>query len=103
MATTRRPLVAAMLAESPWCELGPVISTAVPAWPCSQRAQGLHELRKRSAGGSLTNRSNLLRACNPCNTWVEDHPTQARELGLVVRAGDPGWDELTDERTVDGE
>lgn len=61
---------------------------------CNGRQQGLHELRKRSAGGSLDNPSNLLGACIPCNGWVERWPDLAHRLGLVVRPGDPEWDEL---------
>ncbi|MBP7594321.1 MAG: hypothetical protein KA755_01580 [Candidatus Microthrix sp.] len=90
----RRRLIARLTAESPWCELGPVIHEVDPAWPCARRAEGLHELRKRSAGGSTTNLDNLKRACNRCNSWVEDHPVTARRLGLVIRAGDPLFDEL---------
>lgn len=90
----RRRLVARLLDQSPWCEVGPVIHQVDPAWPCTRRAEGLHELRKRSAGGSLTNLDNLRRACNRCNCWVEDHPVTARRLGLVVRSGDPTWEAL---------
>jgi len=100
----RRRLIARLTAESPWCELGPIIHEVDPDWPCTRRTEGLHELRKRSAGGSTTNLANLRRACNRCNSWVEDHPATARRLGLVVRAGDPAFDELAqdhpDERTT---
>lgn len=62
---------------------------------CSgSRIGGLHERRKRSAGGSLTNRQNLIPACNSCNQWVENYPLEARLIGLVVRAGDDEWEEL---------
>lgn len=95
----RRRIVGRLAASSPWCELGPIIHLHDPTWPCTRRAEGLHELRKRSAGGSLTNLANLRRACNRCNGWVEDHPTVAHELGLVVRAGDTTFDELAQEPT----
>lgn len=61
---------------------------------CARTADGLHELRKRSAQGSTTNPANLLAACNPCNIWIEDHPALAHDLGLVARPGDPEWDAL---------
>lgn len=91
----RVPLVKVMLEEWPWCELSDRIWRVDRSWrSCGGGAVGLHELRKRSAGGSLTNRANLLRCCSPCNSWVEDHPALARMAGLVVRSGDSGWDEL---------
>ena len=61
---------------------------------CRGYAEGCHELRKRSAGGSLTDPANLLASCNACNVWIEDHPTLAHRLGLVVRRGDPNYEEL---------
>ena len=90
---------------APWCELGPVIRTVDPTWPCTRWREGIHELRKRSAGGSLTNVANLRSACNRCNGWVEDHPADAHRLGLVVRAGDPLFHSLADHgrTTTDGD
>jgi hypothetical protein len=91
----RVPLVAAMLEESRACELGDRIWRVSASYRgCRGEAIGLHELRKRSAGGSLTNRANLLRCCGPCNSWVEDNPRLARNAGLVVRSADPEWDDL---------
>lgn len=85
----RVPLVKRLLDESPWCELGPKISEVDRRYDdCQNYAIGLHEIRKRSQGGSLTDPENVRRCCGPCNSWVEDHPVQAREVGLVKRAGD---------------
>lgn len=61
---------------------------------CTFQAQGVHERRKRSSGGSLSTPANLMAACNRCNDWVEDRPLIAHRLGLVVRPGDPEWEEL---------
>lgn len=61
---------------------------------CTIQAQGVHERRKRSSGGSLSTRENLMAACNRCNDWIEDRPLIARRLGLAVRAGDPEWSKL---------
>ncbi len=78
--------VAELEAESPWCEVGPFISTVNLAYRgCTRRMQGLHHLRKRSAGGAEMDRANVLRSCNTCNGWVEDHPEQARRANLVIR------------------
>lgn len=90
----RRALVAAMLAEDPYCDLGPAIELVDATHRCAGEAIGLHERRKRSSYGSLLDRRNLRRCCAPCNSWVEDHPNPAHLLGLVVRPGDREWDEL---------
>lgn len=42
----------------------------------------------------MENRANLLRACNRCNGWVEDFPRLGHWIGLVVREGDPEWEDL---------
>ena len=68
---------------------------------CWRVGSGLHERRKRSAQGSLVNPANLVVSCGPCNSWIEDHPALAQRLGLVVRSGDPEWDDLS--RTNDKE
>ena len=55
---------------------------------CRAVATGLHEIQKRSAHPGnhdlLLDPSNLLRACGPCNTWVEDNTLLAQKLGLSV-------------------
>jgi hypothetical protein len=64
---------------------------------CAGRIQGLHERRKRSAGGSLVNPENLIPACNWSNGFVEDQPALIRDLfgqALVVREGDEDWERL---------
>ena len=63
-----------------------------PAWrpwqihllgtPCFGPVNG-HELVKRSAGGSIVDPGNVVLLCNAHNTAVEDHPKEARRLGLV--------------------
>jgi hypothetical protein len=77
--TQRRPLVAAMLAERPMCEI---------RWSdgCTILATTLHELKKRSRGGSITNRDNIVTACVYCNDAVEDHPFEAHERGFALHS-----------------
>lgn len=58
------------------CELGPLIGTK-----CFGPVNG-HELLKRSRGGSITDVDNIMLACNHHNSWVEDNPSEAYELGL---------------------
>lgn len=89
MRQTRVPLTRAMLAESPWCDLGPAWSSVDPGYRgCQRYAIGLHELRKRGQGGSMTDPANLMRCCGPCNGRVEDEPDLAHAAGLVIRRGD---------------
>lgn len=47
-----------------------------------------HHLRKQSAQRGGWTRDNLVTLCVGHNTWVEDHPTYAHRLGLVVRQGE---------------
>ncbi len=46
-----------------------------------------HHLKKASQGGSYEPR-NIVVLCAAMNTWVEDNPREAHELGLVVRQGE---------------
>jgi len=98
MSEVRAPQVAALVKAGVTCELGLIVdrASALMGGPavCTKRIGGLHELRKRSAGGSLVNPDNLRPACNRCNGWVEDHPKEAYQLGLVVRQGDTDWERL---------
>lgn len=94
----RRPRIEAIVASGVGCLIGPLfVDRGIYDHACSGRVEGLHERRKRSAGGSLVNSRNLIPACNFCNGWVEDNPAVARDwFGclLVVREGDEEWEEL---------
>jgi hypothetical protein len=68
-----RKIVKEMLAEDPCCE--------IKAPGCTGIAQGLQHKVKRSAK-NLLNRKNLLRSCNSCNTWIENHPLEAIAMGV---------------------
>lgn len=46
-----------------------------------------HHLLKASAGGPYM-ADNLVTLCAHHNDWVEDHPTAAHAVGLVVRRGE---------------
>lgn len=87
--------VAGMLAVDDRCEVGrKILSVDCKYRGCTRRATGLHHLRKKSSQGALMEPDNVLRSCDPCNGWVEDHDERARKAGLVVRSGDPEWDRL---------
>lgn len=62
---------------------------------CKGTAEHWHERRKAGAAGSKINPENLLPACDNCNGAVEDYPNEAHAAGLVVRPGDPEWDQLS--------
>jgi hypothetical protein len=48
---------------------------------CINRPTYPHHVKGR-IGKQLTNKKDLLRACNPCNTYIEDHPVWAKALGF---------------------
>lgn len=68
-------LVKKMLAENSACE--------IKAPGCTKKAQGLHHVQKRTPANYLL-RSNLKRACNSCNLYIELHPIEAIEKGWSV-------------------
>ncbi len=86
--TQRVPLVKEWLSISQVCEVGPKIRAIKPDHPKCKPATCLHELKKRSAGGSITDPRNLLRSCIFCNGYIEDWPDLAWQAGLVVRFGE---------------
>lgn len=105
MKDVRVPMVEELVATGHKCEIGPLLIKygLDGARNCRGKIEGLHELRKRSAGGSLTNPSNLIPACNPCNGWVEDNPDEALVLGLVIREGNPIYDTLGKRHDLNGD
>ena len=48
---------------------------------CVNRPTYPHHIRGR-VGKRLTDKKELLRACNPCNTYIEDNPAWAKKLGF---------------------
>ena len=53
---------------------------------CTGWADAWHELVGRAHTGSITDKRNICAACNRCNRWIEDHPTEARRQGWKVPA-----------------
>lgn len=100
MREERAPMVKRLRAEGARCEIGQMLANVGhERWRlCAGEVQGIHERRKRSAGGSLRKPQNLVPACNLCNGWIEEATGEDRELllelGLVVVTGDPEYDEL---------
>lgn len=55
-----------------------------------------HHLRKQSQGGAWT-MGNMVTLCAAMNSWVEDQPRKAHELGLVIRHGETeeeAWEKM---------
>ena len=68
-----RKIVKEMIEEDPRCE--------IKAPGCTGIAEGLQHKVKRTSK-NLLNRKNLLRSCNSCNTWIENHPLEAIAMGV---------------------
>lgn len=86
----RRPLVARLLAERPACEACPVFAAHDGKVTYALGAScDVHELVRRSQGGSILDEANLMCVCRTCHTRIGDHPQLAFDLGLARHA----WDE----------
>ena len=70
-----RKLVSEILKEDNRCK--------VNAPGCLLTASGLHHKQKRTIK-NLTDKNNLIPACNNCQTWIEEHPKEAEQKGLSI-------------------
>ena len=85
----RRPLVERMLMERPWCEAcpsfaghdGKVTYQRLPS--CD-----IHEIVRRSQGGSILDEENCIAVCRPCHVRIGNYPELAFQLGLAKH----GWE-----------
>lgn len=77
------PLVQQVFARDRGCVLA---EHQALAGPCIGRLTP-HHLRKQGQGGPWT-LTNIVALCARHNGWVEQHPDQAHELGLVIRHGE---------------
>jgi hypothetical protein len=85
----RRPLVQRLLEERPWCEACPVFAEHDSSITYRRnRSVDIHELIRRSQGGSILDESNLLAVCRGCHQRIGNHPALAFELGLAKH----GWE-----------
>ena len=92
----RRPLVERLLQERPACE-------ACPVYACYDQkttyrrnyAVDVHEILRRSQGGSILEERNLLTVCRGCHRRITENPREAELLGLHLPswAKDWMWDE----------
>lgn len=80
----RRPLVMRLLEERPLCEACPVFAEHDEKVVYSrQRSVDIHELVRRSQGGSILDEQNLLAVCRPCHQRIGNNPQLAFDLGLA--------------------
>jgi len=84
----RRAIVGRLLEERPKCEACTILAVYEGKVTYKHRnSKDIHEIKPRSAGGSITDEGNLLALCRPCHTFVTDNPRTAANMGLHL----PSW------------
>lgn len=82
-------LVKRLLLERPWCEACPIFAGHDGVVSYVRRpSQDIHELKRRSQGGSILNEENLMAVCRKCHRRIGEHPQLAFDLGLAIH----GWE-----------
>ena len=85
----RVPLVKRLLKERPWCEACPVFAAHDKLAVYIRRPSvDIHELKRRSQGGSILDESNLMAVCRECHRRIGNSPQLAFDLGLSIH----GWE-----------
>ena len=62
-----------------------------------QQSADIHEIIRRSQGGSILDEENLMAVCRPCHRRIGNYPQLAFELGLAKH----GWERKNSESEVD--
>jgi len=85
----RRPLVEKLLSEKPFCEACPVFAVHDGKITyIRNKSSDIHEIVRRSQGGSILHEENLLAVCRPCHNRIGNNPQLAFDLGLAKH----GWE-----------
>lgn len=85
----RRPLVKKILDERPWCEACPIFAKHDEKITyVRQRSVDVHEIVRRSQGGSILEEHNLMSVCRDCHRRIGNYPNLAFELGLARHSWD---------------
>lgn len=85
----RKPFVAKTLSERPFCEACKVFAKYDGKVTFSNNpSRDVHELVRRSQGGSILDEENVLAVCRPCHTRIGNYPQLAFDLGLAKH----GWE-----------
>lgn len=75
-----------ILAERSWCEACPVFAKHDEKVTYLRNpACDVHEIVRRSQGGSIIDEENVLAVCRPCHDRIGRYPALAFELGLAKR------------------
>lgn len=84
----RRALVERLLKARPRCQAcAPLAAFQGRPVYLQRESQDIHEIVRRSQGGSILDENNLLAVCRTCHTWITENPWDAAHLGLHL----PGW------------
>lgn len=85
----RRKLVVKVLSERPTCEACPVFAKhdGLVTYKLSSSTD-VHELVRRSQGGSILDETNVLAVCRKCHNRIGQYPALAFDLGLAKH----GWE-----------
>lgn len=81
----RREAVVAAFGQYPDCALCAPLAEHGIRTGCNGKADDADELLRRSAGGSITDVSNIRPVGRRCHRWVTEHPAEARAWGLELR------------------
>lgn len=85
----RRPLAARLLQEKPFCEACPVFAEYDnKVTYIRNRSVDIHEIVRRSQGGSILDEENLLSVCRQCHSRIGNYPQLSFDLGLSRH----GWE-----------
>lgn len=82
----RKVFTRRILEERPWCEACPVYAQYDQKITYQRNpACDVHEVVRRSQGGSIVDSDNVLAVCRSCHDRIGRHPAIAFELGLAKR------------------
>lgn len=85
----RRKIVRELLEERPFCEACPIFAKHDGKITYVRRGSvDIHEIIRRSQGGSILETSNLMAVCRECHNRIGSQPALAFELGLARH----GWE-----------
>ena len=85
----RRPFVAKILREHPLCQACKSFAAHDKKTTYNQHlSRDVHEIIRRSQGGSILDENNVLAVCRPCHVRIGNNPQLAFDLGLEKH----GWE-----------
>ena len=85
----RRKIVKKLIEERQWCEACLVFAKHDGVAIYTRNAScDVHEIVRRSQGGSILDIENLMCVCRKCHTRIGNYPQLAFDLGLAKR----GWE-----------